>query len=160
MADKKPLLNSTTPQVEADGIVVPLGLSFPGEWVKFKLHDWRFGDIDDAGVFIPGTRFAVIAAIRLIVDWRIIDETGNVIAERFADLDPEKIPAVLVYSHGPFTWGSSATEAVENMAVLEEVARMAWGTLILNPETGPMAAELLDKHFLRKHGADSYYGQS
>ncbi len=86
-------------------------------------------------------------------------ETGNVIAETFSRLDPEAIPGVLVYSHGPFTWGKSASQAVENMIVLEEVARMAWGTLMLNPDSGPMAAELLDKHFFRKHGADSYYGQ-
>jgi len=66
---------------------------------------------------------------------------------------------VLVYSHGPFTWGKSATEAVENMIVLEKVARMAWGTLMLNPDTGQMAVELLDKHFFRKHGKNSYYGQ-
>jgi len=86
-------------------------------------------------------------------------ETGNVITERFAKLDPETLPGVLAYSHGPFTWGKSATKAVENMIVLEEVARMAWGTLILNPDCGPIAPELLDKHFFRKHGTDSYYGQ-
>jgi len=86
-------------------------------------------------------------------------ETGNVIAETFSRLDPEAIPGVLVYSHGPFTWGKSATEAVENMIVLEKVARMAWGTLMLNPDTGQMAVELLDKHFFRKHGKNSYYGQ-
>jgi len=86
-------------------------------------------------------------------------ETGNVIAERFAELDPEAVPGVLVYSHGPFTWGENASRAVENMIVLEEVAHMAWSTLTLNPDAGAMAAELLDKHFFRKHGADSYYGQ-
>ena len=86
-------------------------------------------------------------------------ETGNVIAERFARLDAEAVPGVLVYSHGPFTWGKNAGQAVENMIVLEELARMAWGTMILNPDTEAMATELLDKHFFRKHGAESYYGQ-
>ena len=85
--------------------------------------------------------------------------TGRVIVERFRELDPLATPGVLVYSHGPFSWGGSAAEAVENMAVLEEVARMAWGTLQIAPETPPMQQELLDKHYFRKHGGKSYYGQ-
>ncbi|MFH1070864.1 MAG: L-ribulose-5-phosphate 4-epimerase [Candidatus Glassbacteria bacterium] len=86
-------------------------------------------------------------------------ETGRVIAERFRELDPLAMPGVLVYSHGPFTWGESAARAVENMAVLEEVARMAWGTVQIDPLTPPMQQELLDKHYYRKHGDKSYYGQ-
>ena len=85
-------------------------------------------------------------------------ETGNVIAEAFANRDPQAIPGVLVHSHGPFTWGPSAAKAVENAIVLEEVAAMAWHTLLLKPEAG-IQQELLDKHYFRKHGASAYYGQ-
>ena len=85
-------------------------------------------------------------------------ETGNVIVERFADLDPAQIPAVLVASHGPFTWGRDAAEAVHNAVVLEEAAFMAWHTMQMG-QTAPIAQALLDKHYLRKHGANAYYGQ-
>lgn len=85
-------------------------------------------------------------------------ETGRVIARTFADLDPEAVPAALVHSHGPFTWGSSARKAVEHAVVLEETAMMAWHTLQLEPHAGVSQA-LADKHYLRKHGADAYYGQ-
>jgi len=86
-------------------------------------------------------------------------ETGTVIIERFSGINPDYIPAALVYSHGPFSWGADASEAVHNAVVLEEVAFTAWHNLSLNPEIKPMQQELLDKHFLRKHGADAYYGQ-
>ena len=86
-------------------------------------------------------------------------ETGRVIVERFADLDPASIPGVLVHSHGPFTWGATPAAAVENMIVLEEIARLAWHTLALEPGAQPMDDALLDKHFLRKHGSGKYYGQ-
>lgn len=88
-------------------------------------------------------------------------ETGKVIVERFASLDPGAVPAVLVHSHGPFTWGCDAHEAVHNAVVLEEVAMMAWHTLMLNNQTmESMQQTLLDKHFLRKHGKNAYYGQN
>lgn len=86
-------------------------------------------------------------------------ETGNVIVERFRHLDPDSIPAVLVHSHGPFCWGKDANEAVHNAVVLEEVAFMAWHNLALDAVLPPMQQELLDKHFLRKHGKNAYYGQ-
>lgn len=85
--------------------------------------------------------------------------TGRVIVERFRGLDPRQHPAVLVSSHGPFTWGQDAAEAVHNAVVLEYVARLASETLRLNPGTRPMPSALLDKHFLRKHGPGAYYGQ-
>ena len=87
-------------------------------------------------------------------------ETGSVIIERFSDISPDDVPAVLVYCHGPFTWGADAAMAVENAVVLEEIAFMAWHNIMLDPYRKPMKAELLDRHFLRKHGADSYYGQT
>ncbi len=86
--------------------------------------------------------------------------TGTVIIERFKDLDPNQIPAVLVNSHGPFTWGKSPKNAVENAVVLEEVAMMAWHcTLFTEGGIEPMQQVLLDKHYLRKHGPGAYYGQ-
>jgi L-ribulose-5-phosphate 4-epimerase len=86
-------------------------------------------------------------------------ETGKVIIETFSDLDPEAIPAVLVHSHGPFCWGKTPEKAVETAVVLEEVAFMQYHALGLNPDIQPMQKELLDKHFLRKHGKNAYYGQ-
>lgn len=87
--------------------------------------------------------------------------TGLVIVERFEQggLDPAAIPGVLVAGHAPFAWGASAVKALENAMVLEEVARMAIHTLALNPDAAPIPPYLLDKHYLRKHGAAAYYGQ-
>lgn len=87
--------------------------------------------------------------------------TGRVIVEtlRKRKLDPLQHPAVLVASHGPFTWGKDVNDAVLNAVVLEFVARLASETLRINPRTKPMPSVLLDKHFLRKHGPGSYYGQ-
>ena len=87
------------------------------------------------------------------------EETGNVIVETFANQNPAQIPAVLVHSHGPFTWGCDAAEAVHNAAVLEEVAFMNFHSLQLNPGQTRMQQELLDKHYLIKHGKNAYYGQ-
>ena len=86
-------------------------------------------------------------------------ETGNVIVETFAGKSAKDIPAVLVHSHGPFAWGTDAENAVHNAVVLEELAFMAFHTEALTPQIGPMQQELLDKHYLRKHGAGAYYGQ-
>ena len=88
-------------------------------------------------------------------------ETGNVIVETFAErgIDPAAVPGVLVNSHGPFVWGKDAAEAVHNAVVMEEVAFMDFVALSLEPSRGPMQQELLDKHYLRKHCANAYYGQ-
>jgi len=85
-------------------------------------------------------------------------ETGRVIVERFKELNPDQIPGVLVNNHGPFNWGSDVANAVHNAVVMEEVAKMTYRSLQLNPES-KMDQFLLDKHFLRKHGKDAYYGQ-
>jgi len=85
--------------------------------------------------------------------------TGEVIVETFKKKDPLKHPAVLVASHGPFTWGRDVHDAVHNAVVLEFVARLASETLRINPKTRPMQPVLLDKHFHRKHGPTAYYGQ-
>jgi L-ribulose-5-phosphate 4-epimerase len=86
--------------------------------------------------------------------------TGKVIVRRFANLDPLEMPAVLVANHGPFTWGKSPTDAVESNAVLELTARMALDAIKINPGQGPIKKALLDKHYLRKHGKNAYYGQN
>lgn len=86
-------------------------------------------------------------------------ETGNVIIETFAGKSADDIPAVLVHSHGPFTWGTDPHNAVQNAVVLEELAFMAFYTEAITPGISPMQPELLDKHYLRKHGKNAYYGQ-
>jgi L-ribulose-5-phosphate 4-epimerase len=88
-------------------------------------------------------------------------ETGHVIVEAFRErgIDPACVPAALVRSHGPFTWGKTPAKAVENAVVLEELAFMAWHDLALDPDLPDMPRALLDKHYLRKHGASAYYGQ-
>jgi L-ribulose-5-phosphate 4-epimerase len=88
-------------------------------------------------------------------------ETGNVIVETFQKqgLDPNQIPSVLVHKHAPFNWGKSPAEAVHNAVVLEEVARLAHLSYQLDHQVDDMDQVLLDKHYLRKHGAGAYYGQ-
>lgn len=85
--------------------------------------------------------------------------TGKVIVERFKGADPLAVPSVLVKSHGPFSWGKNAGEAVYNAVALEEIARMAFYTILLG-NTESVDQVLLDKHFMRKHGKDAYYGQN
>jgi L-ribulose-5-phosphate 4-epimerase len=85
--------------------------------------------------------------------------TGKVIVETIGDRPPLHIPGMLVASHGPFTWGTSATDAVHQAVVLEEIAMMNWHSFMLNPTLSTMPQTLLDKHFNRKHGAGAYYGQ-
>ena len=87
--------------------------------------------------------------------------TGKVIVETFRErgLDPEHMPGVLCASHGPFTWGKDAAEAVYHAAVLEEISRMAILTLTIAPQAQPAPQYVLDKHFQRKHGPNAYYGQ-
>jgi L-ribulose-5-phosphate 4-epimerase len=89
------------------------------------------------------------------------EATGDVIVDTFRErhLDPSQIPAALVSRHGPFTWGASAIDAVKNAVVLEEVARIAMMMDEITPNRPPMEQDLLDKHYLRRHGASAYYGQ-
>lgn len=106
--------------------------------------------------------YGTIPCTRKMTPEEIADEyelnTGKVITETFNEQDEDRIPAVLVHSHGPFTWGADAHEAVHNAVVLEELAKMALFTNELGVSE-PMQQELLDKHYLRKHGASAYYGQ-
>ena len=112
--------------------------------------DYFFGEV-------PVTRRMTGSEIGTDYEW----ETGNVIVERFlqGQLDPAKVSAVLVHGHGPFTWGASGHKAVENALALEIVAEMALKTWQLDPDAQPISQALIDKHFLRKHGANAYYGQ-
>jgi L-ribulose-5-phosphate 4-epimerase len=86
-------------------------------------------------------------------------QTGNVIVETFKEKNPNYVPGILVNNHGPFAWGKNAHEAVHNAVVLEEVAMMAYYTCSLTPSIESIDQTILDKHFLRKHGATAYYGQ-
>jgi len=86
-------------------------------------------------------------------------ETGNVIVETFKGKEALHVPGVLVKGHGPFSWGKDPHEAVHNAVVMEEVAKMAFRTFMLSPGIGQIDQTLLDKHFLRKHGPNAYYGQ-
>ena len=104
---------------------------------------------------VPCTRLLTAAEIRS--DYEA--NTGRVIVERFRKLDPMQHPAVLVASHGPFAWGKDVADAVHHAVVLEFIARLASETLRLNPRLKPMQPALLDRHFLRKHGAHATYGQ-
>jgi L-ribulose-5-phosphate 4-epimerase len=113
--------------------------------------DYWYGDV-------PCTRLLKPAEIKK--DYEA--NTGKVIVETFKKLkfDPMQHPAVLVASHGPFTWGKDVADAVHNAGVLEFIARLNSETLRINPNLKPMQSALLDKHFLRKHGANAYYGQT
>lgn len=104
---------------------------------------------------VPVTRPMTEQEVQSDYEW----ETGNVIVERFQELDPQEVSAVLVHSHGPFVWGPSGKQAVERAFALEIIAEMALKTLQLNPGVSPVPAHLLDKHFRRKHGSNAYYGQ-
>lgn len=104
---------------------------------------------------IPVTRKMTPEEIASAYEW----ETGNVIVERFKDLNPLDYPAVLVNRHAPFTWGKTVAKAVEVAVAVECIAEMALMSLSLDPGLRPIEQELLDKHFLRKHGATAYYGQ-
>ena len=104
---------------------------------------------------IPSTRKMTVAEIQGEYE----KETGTVIKETFQGKNADTIPAVLVYGHGPFTWGKDPMDAVHNAVALDEVAYMNFHTLLLEPHIPSMQQELLDKHYLRKHGANAYYGQ-
>ena len=110
--------------------------------------DYFYGDI-------PCTRKMTPTEIGGSYEW----ETGRVIIETLQGGEPMDVPGVLVHSHGPFAWGSDPMTAVHNAVVMEEVAFMDWHAMMLNPEAGRMQQELLDKHYLRKHGENAYYGQ-
>ena len=111
--------------------------------------DYFYGDI-------PCTRPMTAEEIRGAYE----EETGNVILETFRGLDPENLPGVLVHGHGPFAWGTDPLNAVHNAVVMEECAFMDYHALMLEPDLTGISDALRDRHFLRKHGKDAYYGQN
>ena len=110
--------------------------------------DYFFGEV-------PCTRKMTEAEIKGSYEM----ETGRVIAETFQDKSPDEIQAVLVHSHGPFVWGTDPMDAVHNSVVLEELGKMAWQNLLMDKKQEFMQRDLLEKHYLRKHGENAYYGQ-
>ncbi len=104
---------------------------------------------------VPVTRELTPAEIAEAYEWN----TAEVIVERFQPIDPGQMPAVLVKGHGPFTWGKTASKAVEHAIALEVVADIAFHCLQINPDAKPLPQGLSDKHFFRKHGPGAYYGQ-
>ena len=104
---------------------------------------------------VPVTRAMTAQEVESDYEW----ETGNVIVERFAGIDPLEMSAVLVKNHGPFVWGPSGKKAVEYAFALEIVAEMAMKAMQLNPNVESVPPCLLEKHYKRKHGAGAYYGQ-
>jgi len=104
---------------------------------------------------VPVTRHLDEAEIRD----RYVAATGDALVEVIAGRDPLEVPAALVASHGPFVWGRNPEEAALNALILEEVARMAWYSMVMRPGLEPIPQALLDRHFLRKHGANATYGQ-
>ncbi len=106
--------------------------------------------------------YGPVPCTRLLTDKEISADyeinTGNVIVSALSSVNPLTVPSALVNSHGPFSWGKSASDAVYNAIALEEIARMALYTVMLGNDE-PVGKSLLDKHFLRKHGEDAYYGQ-
>jgi L-ribulose-5-phosphate 4-epimerase len=110
--------------------------------------DYFYGDV-------PCTRSMTEEEISKDYEWN----TGKVIVETFSGREADQMPGVLVRNHGPFAWGEDPMDAVHNAVVLEEIAQMAFHAYMLNPGLPRMPQELMDKHYLRKHGKDSYYGQ-
>lgn len=143
---------------------------FPGCGGIVHTHSRWATTFAQAGMDIPalGTTqgdyfYGAIPCTRPLTDAEIMGEyekeTGKVILEAFAGRNPAAVPGALVFSHGPFAWGKNALEAVHNAVVMEEVAFMDWHSLALCPNLPPMQQALLDKHYLRKHGKNAYYGQ-
>jgi L-ribulose-5-phosphate 4-epimerase len=123
-------------------------------------------EIPAAGTTHADTFYGPVPVTRAMKEEEVVTDyekqTGDVIVETFTErsLDPDQIPAVLVNDHGPFTWGKSPLDAVHHAVVLEEVAKITYHTIQLNPHRIDMDQYLLDKHFLRKHGKNAYYGQT
>jgi L-ribulose-5-phosphate 4-epimerase len=104
---------------------------------------------------VPVTRFLTADEVQQGYE----RETGKVIVERFAGMDPMDTPGVLVAGHAPFAWGDNAADAVRNSLILERIAQMAIGSFQLNPTLSALPAHIQKKHYQRKHGPDAYYGQ-
>lgn len=140
------------------GGVVHTHSSWATAWAQARRSIPPYGTThaDFAYGTIPCTK--ALSEPQVSIDYEL--NTGKIITQHFHDnsIDPLSIPAVLVCSHGPFTWGIDCIEATKNAAILEEVAKLAWHTELM-PDFHPIDQFLLDKHYQRKHGKDAYYGQ-
>ncbi|MEG2669607.1 MAG: L-ribulose-5-phosphate 4-epimerase AraD, partial [Oscillospiraceae bacterium] len=148
---------------------IELYKAFPEIGGVVHTHSTCATSFAQAGIGIPvfGTTHAdyfygEVPVTRIMTDIEISNDyeknTGKVIVERFSDISPLEIPSVLVNNHGPFSWGKDSNDAVHNAIVLEEVANLAINTINLGKKS-PINQKLLNKHFLRKHGKNAYYGQ-
>ena len=142
---------------EAIGGITHTHSTYATAWAQAQLPIPCFGTThaDYAYGEIPCT--AVMRNEQIERDYE--EETGVQITEAFADRNPRETPMVIVAGHAPFTWGKDAAESVYHAVVLEEIARMAFLTRTIDPDRGPLKQEIVDKHYLRKHGKDAYYGQ-
>ncbi|MBC2206196.1 L-ribulose-5-phosphate 4-epimerase [Listeria booriae] len=122
-------------------------------------------DVPAMGTTHADTFFGAVPCARILtqdeIDAGYEHETGNVIVETFSErgVSPTDVPGVLLHGHGPFTWGKDATSAVMNAVVLDEVCKMNYYTRQLNSYAEELPKRVLDKHYLRKHGKNAYYGQ-
>lgn len=128
-------------------------------WAQARRAIPIFGTTHADHLTVPVPCTAVMSEEAVMRDYE--EETGNQIVSAFTELslDPSEVEMVLVACHGPFTWGKTAMKAVYNAAVLEELARMAFVTLAIDPAAREIPAPLIRTHYLRKHGKDAYYGQ-
>ena len=142
---------------EAVGGITHTHSTYATAWAQAQLPIPCFGTThaDYAYGEIPCT--AVMRNDQIARDYE--EETGVQITEAFAERNPVETPMVIVAGHAPFTWGKDAAQSVYHAVVLEEIARMAFLTRTINPDRGPLKQEIVDKHYLRKHGKDAYYGQ-
>lgn len=141
---------------EAIGGIVHTHSTFATSWAQagFDIPNIGTTHADYFSQAIPCTRQMLEAEVK--GEYEL--ETGKVIIERFEGINPVHVPGVLVNNHGPFSWGKDAHDAVHNAVVLEQVARMAYIAYGINPNL-QMNSHLVEKHFLRKHGPNAYYGQ-
>jgi len=142
---------------ESIGGVTHTHSTYATAWAQAQLEIPCFGTThaDYAYGAIPCT--AVMSNAQIDRDYE--EETGVQITDAFADRNPVETPMVIVAGHAPFAWGKDADESVYHAVVLEEIARMAYLTMAINPSAGPLKQEIVDKHYLRKHGKNAYYGQ-
>ncbi|AXI38212.1 L-ribulose-5-phosphate 4-epimerase [Bacillaceae bacterium ZC4] len=141
------------------GSIVHTHSTWATTWAQAKL------DLPACGTTHADTFYGSVPCTRSLTQDEVQDDyelkTGQVIVETFQEreINPIEVPSVLVGSHGPFSWGENARKALENAVILEETCKMAFATLVLNPKTSSIEQYLLDKHYLRKHGENAYYGQ-
>ncbi len=142
---------------EAIGGVTHTHSTYATAWAQAQRDIPCFGTTHADYAYGPIPCTAVMSDAQIERDYE--EETGVQITDAFVSRDPMETPMCIVAGHAPFTWGRDAAASVYNAVVLEEVARMAWLTLSIDPGRGPLKQAIVDKHYLRKHGKDAYYGQ-